>query len=585
MRFLALVLTVLIAMTTASESAIAATGNAVLAAPPKERRVLDVQNRRVVLGERFPSDVEPTCDVLILGGGTGGIAAAEAVARRYLSVILVEPTASLGGQLTAQLVSAPDENSHIEKKNGPSTASYRRLRERVRELSAALPDAKPGAAKNIGQGWVSRICAPPELWGQAIRERVAYWNSNRGIKRVYLRHQVRAIETLSNGLVNYADVVNLDTGKMTRIGARYMIDATEDGEALHLAGCPTTIGQEARFEYNEAHAPEEARPDWVQSFTYCFLLNWQSDSANRTIVEQPAEYEYFKSLGEYTLDYVYSERGTVTYKVLVKAEGSGGPFWTYRRLLAANSFTGAKSPEDDVALMNWRGNDFHEETYLGKPLDEQARILERGRQFAQGFCWWLQNECPRDDGSGFGYPEMQLVLGSDESLANGIGKDGFAVAPYVRESRRLLAASMLTENDMVAPPDNPGAKWGTEFPDSVGCALYAVDIHPTKGEPHLLLPAIPYHLPLGAFLTTDGPANILPGAKNFGATRLALASARMHPTEWLAGEIAGTLAAFCIGRDMNRPNPVRDSPEMFAAFQAELREMGIEYSWRNIIPE
>ena len=59
--------------------------------------------------------------------------------------------------------------------------------------------------------------------------------------------------------------------------------------------------------------------------------------------------------------------------------------------------------------MNWRGNDFHEESSLGKPLAEQARILERGKAFAQGFLYWLQTECPRDDGSGFGYPEIQLV--------------------------------------------------------------------------------------------------------------------------------------------------------------------------------
>ncbi len=553
------------------------------AAPPRDRGVLDVQNRRVVIGDRFPTDTEPTCDVLILGGGTGGVAAAEAVARRGLSVIIVEPTASLGGQFTAQLVPAPDENSYIERENGPSTAAYRQLRSRVRELAATLPNAKPTAAANIGQGWVSRVCAPPELWAQAINERIAARSGNRGIKRVYIRHQVRAIETLANGLVNYADVVDLDTGRVTRIGARYMIDATEDGAALALAGCPTSIGQEARAEYNEPHAPDGARPEWVQSFTYCFLTRWQNEPEGRVMVARPDEYDYFKSVGEYTLDYVYSERGTVTYRMLTKAAGAGGPFWTYRRLLAAGSFTGGASPEGDVALMNWRGNDFHEESYLGKPLAEQARILERGKQFAQGFCWWLQNECPRDDGSGVGYPEIQLVIGGAESTGAGIGGDGFGVAPYVRESRRLRAVTTLTENDMVAPPGNPAAKWGTEFADSVGCALYAVDVHPAKGEPHLLLPAVPYHLPLGAFLTTSGPANILPGAKNFGASRLALASARMHPTEWMAGEIAGMLAAFCIRRDLDVPNAARDSPDLFAAFRAELRQEGITFSWRDII--
>ncbi|MBC8143517.1 MAG: FAD-dependent oxidoreductase, partial [Armatimonadetes bacterium] len=448
-------------------------------------RVLDPQYRRVVQGDALPSDASPTCDVLILGGGTGAIAAANAVARQSLSVIIVEPTDTLGGQFTAQLVAAPDENSYIEQRGGCATDAYRDLRERVRELSAALPGAKSGAAKNIGAGWVSRVCAPPELWATAIEEIIEKRSGNQGIKRVYRRHQIRAVAKLANGLVNYVDIINLDTGKLTRIGARYVIDATEDGQPLHLAGCETSIGQEGRGEFNEQHAPETPRPDWVQSFTYCFLLRWQDNPANRVLVGRPAEYEYFQSLGEYTLDYVYSERGTVGYKVLTRVEGAGGSFWTYRRLLAANSFTGKKSPDGDIALMNWRGNDFHEESYLGKPPEEQARVLNRGQQFAQGFCYWLQNECPRDDGQGVGYPEMQLVTGEGAQLVAGVGADGYAAHPYVRESRRLQAKVMLTENDLTAPESDADAKWGTEFADSVGCALYAVDIHPAKGEPPL----------------------------------------------------------------------------------------------------
>ena len=58
----------------------------------------------------------------------------------------------------------------------------------------------------------------------------------------------------------------------------------------------------------------------------------------------------------------------------------------------------------------------------------------------------------------------------------------------------------------------------------------------------------------------SGPVNILPAAKNFGASRLALASARMHPTEFLAGEIAGSLAAFCLEKDLRDPAPSTTPP-------------------------
>src|SRR5262249_47881393 len=71
------------------------------------------------------------CDVLVVGGGTGGVAAALAAARRGCSVCLVEETDWLGGQLTSQGVAALDEHLHIETFGG--TASYYRFRDALRD--------------------------------------------------------------------------------------------------------------------------------------------------------------------------------------------------------------------------------------------------------------------------------------------------------------------------------------------------------------------------------------------------------------------------------------------------------------------
>src|SRR5437899_7012755 len=117
--------------------------------------------------------------------------------------------------------------------------------------------------------------------------------------------------------------------------------------------------------------------------------------------------------------------------------------------------------------------------------------------------------------------------------------DGFAPHPYMRESRRLRAEFTFTEKHLAPAFGHPvpGAtgnvtETGEEFFDAVGIALYAMDVHPAKGEPPFLSRALPYYLPLGAFIPRSGAPNLLPAAKNFGATRLALSSARMHPTEW-----------------------------------------------------
>ena len=101
----------------------------------------------VECGEPGAGAPEIACDVLVVGGGTGGIAAALAAARatplpgrRGFTVCLLEETDWIGGQLTAQGVPALDEHEHIERFGG--TRSYYALREAIsdhyRRLSPAL---------------------------------------------------------------------------------------------------------------------------------------------------------------------------------------------------------------------------------------------------------------------------------------------------------------------------------------------------------------------------------------------------------------------------------------------------------------
>jgi len=572
---LALVVVSLLAAAPAAAQRSAARPAVTPAPPEAARRVLDVQKLRVVTAGRFPQAIL-TAEVLIVGGGVGGCAAAEALARQGRTVILTEPTSLLGGQFTAQGVSLPDENSYIEREPGVGTRQYRALREEVRAKYAAMPGIRPGRAANVGQAWVSRLSGEPLVWDQVFRERLNRVTGPAGIREVFTRTQLVSIHRFAhNGRYHYADLVHLDTGRVTRVAARYLLDATEMGDGIALAGLPWVVGAEARSAHGEPNAPEQARPDWIQSLTYCFIVRWTPDGP-RPVIPRPEEYDYFKSLGEYTLGYDYSDaRGRVYYKVFGRVPGAGGPFWTYRRVVAASSFADNPRYAQDLALINWRGNDFHEENPVGKPVEEQVRILRRAKNFALGFLYWLQTECPRDEG-GTGYPEMQLAR---DALGT---EDGLSAHPYIRESRRLLAQFTLTQHHLAPDPNNPAKLWGEEFPDTVGIALYAMDIHPAKGEAPFLSRALPYHIPLGSFIPRSGADNVLPAAKNFGATRLALSSARMHPTEWLAGEVAGHLAAFCLQRRVT-PAAVRSTPDLLSAFQAQLTAAGIPLRWRDII--
>src|SRR6516225_5032322 len=107
---------------------------------------------------------ELEADLVIIGGGLGGCAAALAAVRNNCRVILTEETDWLGGQLTAQAV-PPDENPWIETFGG--TRSYLELRRRIRDYYyrnyPLTAEARARPHLNPGNGWVSRLCTEPRV--------------------------------------------------------------------------------------------------------------------------------------------------------------------------------------------------------------------------------------------------------------------------------------------------------------------------------------------------------------------------------------------------------------------------------------
>ena len=135
---------------------------------------------------------------------------------------------------------------------------------------------------------------------------------------------------------------------------------------------------------------------------------------------------------------------------------------------------------------------------------------------------------------------------------------------------------------MVADPLHPDQVLAASVLDSVGLGLYPIDIHTARGEPtRPFAKVLPYELPLGAFIAASGPTNVIPAALDLGASRLAAASIRVHPTEWLIGEVAGNLAAFCVKHKV-LPSQVRGDPDLLSEFQAQLEASGIAIRWSEV---
>jgi hypothetical protein len=526
-----------------------------------------------VLHDLSPLNVQDVaCDVLVVGGGTGGVAAALASARAGRTVCLTEETDWIGGQLTAQGVAALDEHDHIERFGG--TRSYYALREAIRDhyrkLSPALA-AEPHP--NPGTCWVTRLAFEPRVAVGVMESMLAPF-VDAGRLRIFRRTKAWSAETAGDRITSVT-TVHLDERRWTRFRPAVVIDATELGDVFPLAGAEYVSGAETRGQTGEPHAqPVDPKPQCVQSFTYTFVLE-KTDAGERHVIAKPAKYEHYRDSQPYSLRIhvhggeIYGEETRwLEYHVMDQAPDTRGGLWTYRRLIDAAKFPGRFSR--DVTMFNWPGNDYRDVNVIDRPPDEQAHALQDAKRVSLGFLHWLQTEAPRP-GSPPGFPEL-TPRGDVFDTPDALGK-----YPYIRECRRLVARGHIVEQD-VSAEYQPGAR-AAHFDDSVGVGWYPIDIHrcACPDDVGISCRTKPFQIPMGALIATR-VKNLLAGGKNLGTSHITNGCFRLHPVEWNVGESAGALAAFALesGRD---PAAVHGDATVRRELQRRLVADGVPLYW------
>jgi len=518
------------------------------------------------------------CDVLVVGGGTGGVAAALAAARRGERVHLLEETDWLGGQLTAQGVSALDEHEHIEAFGG--TASYYALREAIRDrYRADAGEAGRAAAFNPGNCWVSRLAFEAPVAEAVITELL---RPHVAAGRLVVHRRTRVVAaTVADDRITEIVAVGLApaaAGVATRFRPSLVIDATELGELLPLVDAEHVVGAETIARTGEPHAqPEEPKAHCVQSFTYTFALERRRPGEDHTI-PRPARYEHFRASQPYSLTIevhggeIYGEEsGWLAYRVLERMPGTKGSLWEYRRLVDAAQFGGRGRGHfaADRALINWPGNDYRDARITEGTAAEVATALQDAKRASLGFLYWLQTEAPAE-GDRRGAPELRLA---PELLGT---PDGLSKYPYIREARRIRAVRTVVEQD-VSAAHQPGAR-AAHFQDSVGVGWYPIDIHRAgPDDVGISTRTRPFQIPAGA-LVPIRIRNLIAAAKNIGTTHITNGCYRLHPVEWNIGEAAGVLAAF--SRSAGRtPRAVVSDAGLLDQFQRGLLAEGVPLVW------
>ncbi|MGN6265584.1 MAG: FAD-dependent oxidoreductase [Ginsengibacter sp.] len=526
-------------------------------------------------------------DVIIAGAGLGGFAATMAALRNGLSVVLTEETDWIGGQLTQQGLSCPDEHPWIETHG--ATQLYRNFRTAVRKYYVKNYPLTDSARKtkylNPGSGLVSRLCFEPRVALSVMYAMMAPYLSCRKLT-LLLQHKITGADVAGDKVVALK-AKNTSTGlKEIILKAPQFIDATELGDLLPLTGTEYVTGAESRKETNELHAPEIADAKNIQAYTYCLVMDYVPES--NQIIERPAQYDYWKNFmpslnppwpGK-LLSLSYSNPSTLQPKSLdfnpvnLPTDGVLNLF-NYRRIINPDNFT-AGTYGGGMTIVNWPQNDFLTGNLIDVSDEEFERNIENSKQLSLSLFYWLQTEVPRHDG-GTGWPGLRLrgdVYGTD---------DGMAKYPYIRESRRIKAVFPILEervgkaNREIVVGKTEG-KVAADFFDSVGTGYYHIDLHPTiSGNNYIDFASLPFQIPLGALLPVR-MTNLFPANKNIGTTHLTNGCYRLHPVEWSIGEAVGMLLSFAKNKKV-RPHAVRESKDLLSDFQTFIRSQGLETHW------
>lgn len=533
---------------------------------------------------------ELRCDVAIIGGGLGGVAAALAAVRNGQRVVLTEETDWLGGQVTSQAV-PPDEHAWIESFG--CTRSYRAYRNAVREYYRRhypLADATRALAiLNLGEAGVSRLAHEPRVSVAVLESMLASYVSS-GRLMVLLRHMPTGAD-VEKDVVRSVTIKSLESARERVIQSRYFLDATEFGDLLPLTRTEYVTGFESRKQTGELHAPDVEQPLNMQAVTVCFAMDYLPGEDHT--IEKPEEYEFWRTYvprlepawpGKLLAWEQPDPRTLESRPVTFDPEAAAGVagqlnFWIYRRILSKRQFQPGTFPSD-ITLVNWPMNDY----FLGPLFEvapaEAARNRQRAKQLSLSLLYWLQTEAPRADG-GTGWRGLRLrhdVVGT---------VDGLAKYPYIRESRRIRAEFTVLEHHVGTEAraqllgKRPDEVTADVFPDSVGVGSYRIDLHmSTGGDNYIDISSLPFQIPLGALIPRR-VENLLAACKNIGVTHITNGCYRLHPVEWNVGEAAGSLAAEAI-RIKTSPRHIRGNARRLGEFQTRLQQQGIEIAWPKI---
>lgn len=423
------------------------------------------------------ADTTVECELLIVGAGLAGTAAAYEALLAGRTVCLTELTDWVGGQLTSQGTSALDE-ARRQRQLRYFSKGYLELRDRIQQKYRRL---------SPGDCWVSESCFLPkdaeEILEDELRDAARKgkgklkWFPSTVIKQldysadgkmimgaIAIQHaaapgtpplNTEPLSQVVEDMYRYEDSNRLSKAiihfvpkptKQAGPAPWYVIEATETGELIALADVPYRVGLDPRSALNPSSASATGDPYCTQGFTYTFAMERTADPQPQV---KPSFYD------RYAPYYGYDPNPRLADIDVV---------FTYRRIWSPTPrstekvFGVSKPKPGDISMQNWVwGNDYRPGTardnliYSRDQLQSAGQLsaggwlgglrtdtLRAGEELALGYYYWFVNgitDSQLGEGVKKPAPNHRLLTGLDSPMGT---VHGLSKYPYIRESRRIV---------------------------------------------------------------------------------------------------------------------------------------------------
>jgi hypothetical protein len=480
-------------------------------------------------------------DVVVVGAGPGGIAAAIQAARLGAHVALLEQTDWLGGQITAAAVGSMDEGS--TKPRG-----YGIYGEFAGQVSAFYA-ARNTSASTCYYGTDS-LCVDPQTAQTILRGML-----QREASHLQLYTAMAVSDVTKRGTTVTGVIAN---GK--QFNAKVVIDADEYGDLLAKAGAAYRLGNETSENLKNTSSA------CVQDITYAAIMKQYAEGP-------PTSLRFDKAPPGYTPAIAKHFAGTLKHDGYDHVASHGRSPMDFPSYIAYRGLPDPAAASTSSALQ-----------YDGHPITRTAlnlgndyplagnlsiRFIDDPAYRAQAICqaklltlqlaYYIQHDLGEhdwsladDEGYDTPYNRQQhcAILAGFEAFENQMPPE-----PYVREARRLVGAETLTGNELAAAWQTP--KNTPHYSDSIAVGYYPMDLHQCR-QASSLEPQFDatsdisakyaggaFEVPMGALIPehTDG---LLAAEKNISASRQAAGAIREQPIAMDIGQAVGALAALAV---------------------------------------